>query len=523
MSHSKNEHIAGTPPSVKLELLEHTINSISDCLVITDMENRIIFVNKPFINTYGYSRDELEGRNIDLIRSDKNDPSLYEEIFKTTTTTGWRGRLFNRKKNGEDFLIELNTSIVTDKEGNPIAKVGASSDLTTLVEHEEILKEIRDKYRSLFYDLKDAIYESTTDGRLVDINPAGIELFGYGSKDDILKVDVARELYINAQDRTRFKVKLEQEGFVKNYELLVKNKQGEKLVVLETATLVKNREGEVTGYRGILRDITELKKSEDLLRDYLEEVATVNEQLKKSEAELRKTNNEKDKFFSIIAHDLKSPFNSLLTLSQFLIEDIDNLEKHEIKSFATEIHTSSKSVFRLLENLLQWAQIKTGRLELEKTDIEIFSQAEKTIELLNWNAKLKGIDLYNETDRGQIVHADLVMMNSVIQNLISNAIKFSKKGDKITITSQPFQDNYYMVIVSDTGIGISEENLEKLFRIDVHLSTIGTNDEIGTGLGLILCKELVEKNGGKIWVESKLGTGTDFYFTLPKSESVQQQ
>ena len=170
MSHSKKEHTAETPPSVKLELFEHTINSINDCLVITDMENLIIFVNDPFIKTYGYTREELEGEHIDLIRSDRNDPSIYEEIFKTTPTSGWRGRLFNKKKNGENFLIELSTSVVTDKKGKPIAKVGASSDLTSLVEHEEILREIRDKYRSLFYELKDAVYESTPDGKIVDIS-----------------------------------------------------------------------------------------------------------------------------------------------------------------------------------------------------------------------------------------------------------------------------------------------------------------------------------------------------------------
>lgn len=518
MNHSKNEHTMESPPPISFKLLEHTINSISDCLVITDMDNIILFVNDSFIKTYGYTREELEGRKIDLIRSNRNDPSIYDEIYKATITTGWRGKIFNRKKNGQDFLIELSTSVVTDKDGNPIAKVGASTDLTSMVEHEEILKETRDKYRNLFYELKDAIYESTPEGKLTDINPAGMELFGYSSKEEMFNVDVAKEIYINQHDRTRFKAQLEKDGFVRNYELLVKNKQGEKLVILETASLVKDSSGKVTGYRGILRDITELKKSEDLLRDYLEEVAVVNAQLKQSEAELRKSNSEKDKFFSIIAHDLKSPFNSLLTLSQFLIEDIDSLSKEEVKSFATEIHTSSKSVFRLLENLLQWAQIKTGRFDLEEEDIDLYELVEKSIELLSWNAKEKGIELRNETNMGQIVNADRNMISSVIQNLISNAIKFSKSGDRIKVSSQVFKENY-LVIVSDTGAGISEDDQKKLFKIDVHHSTVGTNDEIGTGLGLILCKELVEKNGGKIWVESEKDVGTEFYFTLPKAIS----
>jgi PAS domain S-box-containing protein len=515
MDHSQNENTSETPSSINLELLEHTINSISDCLVITDMDNTILFVNEPFIKTYGYSRGELEGKNIDVVRSDRNDPSIYDEIYKATESAGWHGKIFNRKKDGQDFLIELNTSVVKDKKGNPVAKVGASTDLTILVEHEEILKEIKDKYRNLFYELKDAIYESTPEGKLTEINPAGIELFGFSSKEEMFNVDIAKEMYINEHDRTRFKAQLEKDGVVKNYEILVKSKQGKKLVILETASLVRDNSGKVTGYRGILRDITELKKSEDLLRDYLEEVADVNERLKLSEAQLRTSNNEKDKFFSIIAHDLKSPFNSLLTLSQFLVEDIDNLPKEDIKSFATEIHTSSKSVFRLLENLLQWAQIKTGILELQAENIDLYELVERSIELFSWNAREKGIEIHNETDGGQVVYADQNMASSIVQNLISNAIKFSKSGDKITISSQEFSENY-MVIVSDTGVGISKDNLKKLFRIDKHHSTIGTNDEIGTGLGLILCKELVEKNGGKIWVESKIGSGSDFYFTLPK-------
>jgi PAS domain S-box-containing protein len=364
--------------------------------------------------------------------------------------------------------------------------------------------------------LNDAIYESTPDGKLTDINPAGIELFGYSSREEMLKVDLGKEMYINEHDRTRFIAELEKEGHVKNYELLVKNKQGEKLVMLETASLIKDSSGKVKGYRGILRDITELKKSEDLLRDYLEEVAVINEQLKMSEAALRVSNSEKDKFFSIIAHDLKSPFNSLLTLSQFLIEDIENLSKDEIKSFATEIHTSSKSVFRLLENLLQWSQIKTGRLDLEPENLDINEITERSLDLLGWNAKHKGIEIHNKISQGQMVRADRNMMSSVIQNLLSNAIKFSMAGDKITIKSQEFKKNY-MVIISDTGAGINEADLKKLFKIDIHHSTVGTNDEIGTGLGLILCRELVEKNGGKIWVESKIGQGSDFYFTLPKA------
>jgi len=373
-----------------------------------------------------------------------------------------------------------------------------------------------EKYQTLFVELKDVLYESTPEGKLVDINPSGIELFGYDSKEDIMKINIADDLYFNPLERDKLIEKIEKDGFVKDYEIRIKGKKGNEIIVLETSFMIKNNDGKVVGYRGIIRDVTETKKQEKLLRKYNEELAELNEQLKLSEGELKKVNEEKDKFFSIIAHDLKSPFNALLNLSEFLVEDLSDLSMDEIRSFSKEINKSAQSVYDLLLNLLQWAQIKTGRINKTQEKIELSKLVRDTLIFLENIASKKSIKIINNADDLSLIVGDRTMISSVLQNLISNSIKFTKRNGNIFINSEE-KDDKIIVHIKDTGIGISKENLNKLFKLDEHVTTIGTANESGTGLGLILCKELLEKNNGKIWVESIEGLGTTFSFSLEKA------
>ncbi len=373
------------------------------------------------------------------------------------------------------------------------------------------------KYKTLFEELKDVVYESTPDGKLIDINPAGIELFGYSSKEEILQVNIAEDFYVDPMERAKLLKQFEKDGFVKDYEIKIKNKNGVELIALETSFLVKDKDGHAIGYSGILRDVTNSKRHEALLVQYNNELAELNKQLKNSEDKLKKTNDEKDKFFSIIAHDLKSPFNALLNLSEFLIEDLSDLSYEEIKSFSKEINKSAHSVYDLLLNLLQWAQIKTGRMKNTQEKIALYSLVNNTFILLENMASKKNITLCNEIENSHFFIGDRTMISSVLQNLISNAIKFTKRNGKVVLFST-IKNDKVIVSVQDNGIGISKDNISKLFQIDRHLSTIGTQNESGTGLGLILCKELVNQNGGEIWVESEERIGSTFSFTLKKTK-----
>jgi two-component system sensor histidine kinase/response regulator len=207
----------------------------------------------------------------------------------------------------------------------------------------------------------------------------------------------------------------------------------------------------------------------------------------------------------------------LLNLSEFLVEDLSELSLDEIKSFSKEINKAAHSVYNLLLNLLQWAQIRTGRMKRTQEKVALSSLLNNTTILLENVAAKKSIKIINEVDSTTFFYGDRTMIGSVLQNLISNAIKFTKRNGKVIVSSK-IEGDKIIVRVSDTGIGISEENIPKLFRLDNHLTTVGTDNESGTGLGLILCKELVEKNNGEIWVESEELIGSTFSFSLDKTE-----
>ncbi len=233
--------------------------------------------------------------------------------------------------------------------------------------------------------------------------------------------------------------------------------------------------------------------------------------------ELKELNATKDKFFSIIAHDLKNPFNTLLGFSELMIANIDTYDKEKISEFVNIIYETSKTSYALLENLLEWSRSQTGRLEMEKKNIDLEDMVEDNINLLSNNAAKKEIDLVNKLKPNSVAFIDGNMISTVIRNLMSNAIKYTPKKGSITITSS-ITGNFIELSVTDSGVGIKEENISKLFRIDMNYSTKGTSNETGTGLGLILCKEFVMKNEGEISVKSEHGKGSTFTVKLPRAK-----
>ncbi len=243
-------------------------------------------------------------------------------------------------------------------------------------------------------------------------------------------------------------------------------------------------------------------------------INTQNEQLRKTNADLKEVIMTKDKFFSIIAHDLKSPFNTLLGFSELLLKEYDKRDPEENKEMITHIFNSAVHGFNLLNNLLEWSRSQTGRIEYEPQDFSLTDLVSQNILSISDAAYKKNIGVQNEIKEYMLAFGDRRMINTVVRNLISNALKFTKPGGKIVLSHKK-ENEFIEVTVSDTGVGIKEENISKLFRLEESISTPGTDKEQGTGLGLILCKEFVEKNKGKIWVESEYGKGSKFKFTIP--------
>ena len=240
-------------------------------------------------------------------------------------------------------------------------------------------------------------------------------------------------------------------------------------------------------------------------------------ELLKSEARLRELNATKDKFFSIIAHDLKSPFNSIIGFSNLLVRQIEEKDYAAIERYAGIIQNSSQQAMDLLMNLLEWSRSQTGRIVFTPEDIDMKTLIDQSIELFYGSAQQKSITIYSEILVSRPVSADKAMINTILRNLISNGIKFTTTGGKIIVSAEQIS-NEVVISVSDNGVGIDNNSISKLFRIDQNHSTLGTQKEKGTGLGLLLCKEFVEKHGGKIWVESTPGKGSKFSFTIPETK-----
>lgn len=295
--------------------------------------------------------------------------------------------------------------------------------------------------------------------------------------------DFCLQTYVTAFDK--------REAFLMEYRM--KNKYGEYRWIRDFGRPFYDLDNSFLGYIGSCYDITEIKDNE--LR-------------------LIELNATKDKFFSIIAHDLKSPFNSIVGFSEYLIEQVKAKNYSKIDEIANIILNSSNRAMDLLSNLMAWSQLESGRMSFNPNNFDITILTDEVISLIRPNADQKSISIENKITLAPRVFGDKEMISTVLRNLLSNAIKFTESTGKITVISTTEKSDL-IVTISDNGIGISKERLEKIFTISENNSTPGTQKEKGTGLGLILCKEFIEKNNGRIWVESTPGIGTAFSFSLP--------
>lgn len=231
--------------------------------------------------------------------------------------------------------------------------------------------------------------------------------------------------------------------------------------------------------------------------------------------QLLEANAAKDRFYSIIAHDLRNPLQVLLFSAELMTEEYQQLEDDAIKKFINQVNHTAHNMSNLLENLLQWARFQYGELDCRPEKIDLFIMAKETIQYYEGNAEKKNINISMVIPENTWVYADENMIKSVLRNLVNNSIKFTHPGGKIKIFSRT-KDDFIITSVQDTGIGITKEKLDYLFKNSKHVSTRGTAEEKGSNLGLLICKEFVEKNGGEIRVKSEVGKGSLFEFTLLK-------
>ena len=418
----------------------------------------------------------------------ENGENIYHEKMYTT-------------KWGKNVYLRYFITPVFNGQKNVRSAIINVEDITLSKEAQESKEKTEEKYRILVENSLQAMVIIQKDG-LNFANSRMEELTQYSFNELVNKSTDWINKLIHPEEYERvtriLKDSFENHKTPERNEIRIIRKDGKIRWVETLGTLVK-----IQGEDAILivaMDITEKKEAQSVLVE--------------SEKTLRNVNAMKDKFFSIIAHDLKNPFNAIIGFSNLLYEAYDNFDEKQRKSFIKNICDASENTFKLLQNLLEWSRTQTGTFEYVPEIIDLSIIANENISVLNSNAGSKSIELESTIPYNTIAFADENMTKTIIRNLISNAIKFTNTNGKVTIAAI-LKDNEVQVSVTDNGIGISKENIFRLFRIDDPFKVAGTANEQGTGLGLILCKEFVEKNGGKIWVESVIGAGSSFIFTLP--------
>jgi PAS domain S-box-containing protein len=478
-------------------------NTTSDAIFIHDpFSGEVLDCNQAAFDMYGYTKEEFLKMDINEFSAAEEGYTQEKSLEKVNTaykqgsiTFEWRGK----KKNNTFFWNEANLSkAIIDGEERIVAVVRDIDERKRLL---ETIRKSEEQYRILAENASDVIWIlDLKSEKFTYVSPAIKQLTGFTVEEAYEKK------VINTITPDSYKIVTA--AIQKNLPEFLENPQHPESHIIQVQQYCKD--GRViwvelsTKYR--------FNSSGDI------EIVGVSRNIevrKNLEAELREINVTKDKFFSIIAHDLRTPFTSLLGLSEIMADENTKLTASQYRQFSQTLYKTADSTYHLLENLLEWSRLQRGTMPFKPVNILLkdffYDIDESTIEMV----RKKSIKLTFDFSQVLNVTADTNMLHSVMRNLVTNAIKFTNQGGTIFIHASRNEDGSVLIAVKDTGIGMTHEMINDLFRIDTNICRPGTDGEHSTGLGLILCKEFVEKHGGKIWVESEVGKGSTFLFSIP--------
>jgi len=469
-------------------------------------ENKLI-MDSDIPSLFGYTETDLESLDSDQLKyiheEDKAfvDKTIQQCLEGTKENFEIEHRIYKKDRSIGWLLVR--GVLIPSENGKPKRLIGSATDITDRKNYEQALKKSEEKFRNIFESSGIGMAILAPDGQFTKINNTFCEMIGY-KEAEIIGMNFRNITHPGDLDKSLEITKelMTNDSLVnKSIEKRYFHKKGATIWALTTISLIRDADNKPMFFIAQVQDITKRKKFEEQLIKYTEE--------------LKLLNAAKDQFFSIISHDLRNPFNSLLGLTEYIAHSYDEMTPLEIKSSVSNVYNSSKQVYNLILNLLEWSMIQSGRLSVNKSIINLAELGTEVMNLYVESANHKQLKLVNNMEQDILVYADKYMIDTIIRNFVSNSIKFTRPGGRITVKGIINGDNAE-VSVTDTGVGISPEDQKNLFRIDEQTRRDGTANEKGTGLGLILCKEFIEKNNGVLWVESEENNGSRFSFTVPR-------
>lgn len=484
------------------KMLRNLVENQGEGVVIVDDNEVFTFANPAVEQILEVDPGSLVGMHISDFIPEKDMPLMEK---RTLDRKSGKAETYEQEVNvgkGKKKYLLITSTPWTDDKNNYTGAFSIVRDITERKIAEIALKESEEKYKAALRQSVDNIYILDIETKkVVEANDSLARLLGY-SVHEMLGMKVYDFVAHSKQDIDDNIDTLSKTEKIARKDRKYRKKNGEIVPVEVSGTIVK-----YSGGKALLvlsRDMTERIRAEN--------------KLKESENRLKELNATKDKFFSIIAHDLKNPLAAFKDATKTLKENLDMLTDEDIREFIDFIYETSNLLYSMLENLLHWSRTQTGRITFDPQEVDLPYLIRNTVDLHKMNAANKNIDVRIYADDELRVLADVNMLNLILRNLINNAIKFTPAGGNIEVSAVENSPGMISVSVADDGVGMNGDAIDKLFRIDKHYSTEGTQGERGAGLGLPLCKEFVEKNGGEISVESELGKGSKFTFTLKKAQ-----
>lgn len=419
--------------------------------------------------------------------------SVFRQAIETSSDFNMDIRVTLPSRKKKYLNLRLRSTQVEDEFQKKIR--GTIQDITARKRMEAALTASEEKYSRLFKESTDAIWITTSDGHFVDFNPATIELFGYTPEE--LKDTTVAQLYFNPYERERARIALENKGVLREYELMLRKKDGTKIDCIVNASFWKSNDGKVFGYQGIIRDITERKRTEELVRN--KEIAERSSRLKQ-------------RFLANMSHEIRTPITAIGGLTHLLLKtELNNQQSGYVEG----IKTSSEHLLALVNDILDFSKIEEGKIKFHSIEFNLQEHLVQLVKAMEHTVKNKGIELITDYDPAipAAVAGDPIRLNQIIFNLLSNAIKFTEKG-YIKISTRLIEDAKNAIVISltvqDTGIGIPENKLSTIFRSFTQLGKDVTKTAEGTGLGLAITRQIIELQGGTISVKSKVNEGSVF-------------
>lgn len=472
-----------------------------------DKDGILSYVNNQYCQVYGVAQEELLGSCFFDMVPPEDREFVIQNVNKLTpehpiNEYEHRVVLSNGKIRWQRWIDRalLNT------EGDIVEYQSVGMDFTQLKETESALLESKNKLQSIVHNTVVGIGVLNRDGQYILVNKRFLEMMGYESEEEIYHLS---NLSLTHPDSVTLSKKYLNKliaGEINEYNIEKKyiRKDGSVFWGDLYVSPMRTENGKVTEVVGIITDINQKKQYEI--------------QLKENEQKLKELNTTKDKLFSIIAHDVKNPFNAILGFSALLKNNLDTYSKEEIRSYVNHILAGSENVYKLLDDLLIWAKTQLGQIHVKKKRFNVHGLVENAFESFKVHAKNKNVTLVNDVSENMVLNADYEMLRFVIRNLVHNGIKFSHDPGMVRCSALNIREegkSFLELVISDSGIGIRPEKLAILFNVGEFMATSGTSEEKGSGLGLHLAYDLIEKSGGSIVVSSEVGQGTEFLIRLP--------